>query len=126
MSEPVAGSIAGTLLDAKWEMDVLCTHDQDRKEWEEIRSGFNGMTGSVAPILYGAVGYNDLETEYSYRMCEGSTPQTQPVKTDLLSLAQRIPSIPLLGHTQHQYILQEQETPLQVPPLDQLLQEMQQ
>tara|TARA_Y100001963_G_scaffold20259_1_gene25793 strand:- start:4473 stop:5504 length:1032 start_codon:yes stop_codon:yes gene_type:complete len=67
MSEPVAGSIAGTLLDAKWEMDVLCTHDQDRKEWEEIRSGFNGMTGSVAPILYGAVGYNDLETEYSYR-----------------------------------------------------------
>ena len=65
-----------TTIAARWPMRSLVVAGASREEWLSVRSGFSGMTGSVAPILYGAVRYNTLELEYDKRANGIEQPET--------------------------------------------------
>ena len=57
-----------SLKSVHWDPIALCSSGATREEWFKVRSEFNGMTGSVAPIFFSAVSYNSLEKEYDKRV----------------------------------------------------------
>ena len=56
-----------TISEGGWTVNELAAATVSREEWLKIRSEFDGLTGSVAPILHSAIAYNSLELEYDRR-----------------------------------------------------------